>query len=147
MSNGISDFIDLVGSGDEQMIKCVLLPALGGATIGGVALSATGLGAAIGAVLGGLGTYAVAYKACGAASTRGSFQELYSMSGLPKPVVEEYERQLMGNYGITEQQARYVTKVAFVYLKNGGTTNLTCGSKIEQSNALHKLLRLSGQMA
>jgi hypothetical protein len=91
--------------------------------------------------------YAVAYKACGASSTRGSFHELFSMSGLPKPIVEEYERELIGNYRITEQQARYVTKVAFVYLKSGGTANLTCDSKIEKSNAVHRLLRLGGQIA
>jgi hypothetical protein len=60
--SGLDDFADLLGSGDEEKIKCILLPTLGGAVGSGLIFSGSGYGAAIAAVLGGLFAYGVAYR-------------------------------------------------------------------------------------
>jgi hypothetical protein len=147
MGNGASDFIDLVSSGDEAKIKCVLLPTLGGALASGVMFAETGPGAGIAAVLGGLLSYAAAYRLCGAGETRGGFNNLFSMNSLPRSVIDGYETSLVKNYGVTAEQARYVTKSALVYLRSGGSMPLARGSMIEERNGIHLLLRNAGLLS
>jgi hypothetical protein len=147
MASPASDFIDLIASGDESKIKCVLMPTLGGAAAGGILFSETGPGAAVAAVLGGFGAYLAAYRMCGAASTRGSFEGMFSGTGMPKAAVEAYEQDLMRKYGVDAQQARYVSKAAAVYLQSGGSTRAAPASSIEARNGVHLLLRNAGMLA
>lgn len=125
MANYGSDFIDLIASGDEEKIKCVLLPTLGGAAAGGMLGSATVIGAPAGVVLGALGSYAGAYSLCGAGSTRGSIQRVFSSNRLPTTVVEDFESEVIERYGLDEKEARTLTKMAVIQLRQQPEVSLT----------------------
>ena len=126
----------------------MLVPTLGGAAGAGMLFSPTGpLGAGLAAVLGGLGSYSLAYRMCGAQSTKGGFRQLLSAGRLPKPVVQEYEKNLVAKYGISGGEARYVTQAAVVYLRSGGQIPEQSSSAMDRRHGVHLLLRQGGLRA
>jgi hypothetical protein len=156
MSGGM-DFIDLFSSGEKTKILCVISSMAAGGLVGGVAVGEAtknrytiALGAALGTILG----YQFGYQRCGAASTRGSFNNHFNRiakldNKMPKSIVDEYEKHTISKFGLTPEQARYVTKAAVVNLKHGVCAShpSTDTSVIHQKHAVTLLLHRGGQMA
>jgi hypothetical protein len=150
------DYIDLLASGDKQKIDCVLMGAGAGALGGGVAaglafaptnavpvagqaFNATAAG--IGAVLGALGAAKMAYKACGASSTRGGFDRALDLSKVEASVLESYESELIKNFSLSAGEARALAKAAAVYSYQNPSTSLPEASSVEKKNAVAFLLK------
>ncbi len=104
-------------------------------------------------MLGGLGGYFHGYRACGAASTRGSFDRTFedpllgmisTYGRLPREVVDAYEGNLIQRYRLTADEARFVSQAAALYLASGTFPSVTPDSDIDARISLDLLLRNAG---
>lgn len=129
MSSLATEVIDLFASGERQKIECVLFSAGGGAISGGLAAGLlfapanavpvagtafNGTAAAVGAVIGAMGATRLALQACGAQSTGGSFERLFSLGKAPADLVRGFESAAVERYGLSADQARILTKAAVI---------------------------------
>jgi hypothetical protein len=125
-----SDMIDLIASGDRQKIECVLAATATGAAVSGIAAGLffapanvvpvagqafNAAAAGVGAVAGAVTSAAVGLKMCGAQSTSGSFDRLFSQGKAPADLVNRYEASTMAEYGLSPADARLLTKAAVIY--------------------------------
>lgn len=151
----VEDYVDLIASGDEAKIKCVLHSAAGGALSGGIllgkafaptsaipgGLAINGTAAAVGAVLGALMAGSMAYDLCGGPETRGNLERLFSMGRAPTKLIVEFERNLMLEFDLTSQQARKLSALAVFYNASAPPRSMGEVSQIDRRNAVSTLLR------
>lgn len=127
-------YIDLIASGDEARIKCVLAAALTGASVGGLGAGlmfapanvvpgggqAINAGAAaIGAVVGALGAGKLAMNYCGE-GTQGSFERLFKIGKLDRGSYDSLVRSAQTHFGVSADDAKLLVKAAAVYVRSGG---------------------------
>jgi hypothetical protein len=160
MGNLAGDYIDLVASGDKRKISCVLLAAGSAAGVSaiaagtyfapanvvpgaGQAMNATAAG--IGAVLGALLAAKSAYKFCGGASARGSFDLLFEKGKIDSLTLQEFESNVQQEFKLTASEARLLAKAAYVYSAQAAPHALPEASAIERKNAVAFLLQKLSQ--
>jgi hypothetical protein len=156
MSSLAQDYIDLIASGDKQKISCVLLAAGGAASISGLAAGAyfapanvvPGAGTAInataagiGAVLGALLSAKTAYKACGAGSTKGSFDGIFSAGKISATTLHDYEASVKQEFGVSASEARLLAKAAYIYSNQNASAPMPNTTSVERKNAVAFLLK------
>ena len=150
------DYIDLIASGDEAKIKCVLAASAAGAATGGVAaglyfapanavpVAGTAFNAsaaAVGAVLGALVASKAAYNRCGGAKTRGNLQRTFSQGKAPRDLIDDYETNLTLEYGLTSEEARLLSQMAIVFHSSVPDFTPTEVPLVERRQAVSELLR------
>ena len=160
MSSLASEVIDLFASGEREKIECVVFAAGAGAVTGGLAAGLAfapsnvvpvagtafnGAAAGIGAVVGAVGATKLAIKACGAQSTNGALERLFSIGQAPSDAVNAYETAAIQRYGISEDQARLLTKAAVVNFGNASDTDAT-PTNVSPIAERHAVLALIGQL-
>jgi hypothetical protein len=157
-------YVDLLSSGDEARIKCVLAAALSGAAAGGlgagiafapanaapVAGQAINAGAAgIGAVLGALSASKLAMNYCGE-GTEGSFDRLFRIGKLDRGSYDGMLRAAQSHFGLGADDARILVKAAAVYSRIGGEGSaevLPHGNNQIAARTLVDLMKRSGVTA
>lgn len=157
-------YVDLLSSGDEARIKCVLAAALSGATAGGLGAGlafapanvAPGAGqainagaAGIGAVLGALSASKLAMNYCGE-GTQGSFDRLFKIGKLDRGSYDGMVRAAQSHFGVGEEDAKLLVKAAAVYARSGGELSgevLPHGNNQIAARRLVGLMRQSGVAA
>lgn len=108
--------------------------------VAGTAFNATAAG--IGAVVGALLAGKKAYDLCGGAETRNNLERLFSQGKAPVELIEQSEKDMRSRYGVTDKEARFLSKVAMVGASHGitGTPN-SCLSPEAEKIAVLGLLR------
>ena len=125
-----SDYINLIASGDERRIKCVLAAALGGAVSGGLTAGVVfapanvlpgagqainGAAAGVGAVLGTLGGAKLGIKMCASGESGDNFDRLFSQDKLSSTALDEVSAVAASRYGLGQRDAERLAKAALVY--------------------------------
>ena len=150
------DYIDLLASGDEQKIKCVLMAAAGGALIGGygsgvafapanvipgAGTAFNAVAAGIGAVVGAFGSAKVGYRMCGGEATNKSFEKIFTTTGdVSLNAVRDFESYAMINFSVSAEDARKLAKVSQVYFRSALSSSISA-SYNEQKNSVEMLLK------